>query len=126
MDESIALVEFSKPSRRGCVEAVAYAHIEVDLKIWIRRRHPATGEFLVDALVRFERLAADVAAWCAPRGCAAAAAKLASVQENPSRIGDDPLDLPYGALYTPRARAIVDAAWGVDADLFGYPFRNAS
>ena len=47
-------------------------------------------------------------------------------QENPSRLGDDPLDLPYGALYTPRARAIVDAAWGVDADLFGYPFRDAS
>ena len=104
----------------------AYANLWVTTPLAVYLTHPATGEFLVDALVRFERLAADVAAWCAPRGCAAAAAKLASVQENPSRLGDDPLDLPYGALYTPRARAIVDAAWGVDADLFGYPFRNAS
>ncbi|KAH8068619.1 hypothetical protein JL721_6473 [Aureococcus anophagefferens] len=103
----------------------AYANLWVTTPLAVYLTHPATGEFLVDALVRFERLAADVAAWCAPRGCAAAAAKLASVQENPSRIGDDPLDLPYGALYTPHARAIVDAAWGVDADLFGYPFRNA-
>ena len=104
----------------------AYANLWVTTPLAVYLTHPATGEFLVDAVVRFERLAADVAAWCAPRGCAAAAAKLASVQENPSRIGDDPLDLPYGALYTPHARAIVDAAWGVDADLFGYPFRNAS
>ena len=35
MDESIALVEFSK----HCVETVAYAHIEVGLKIWFPRRH---------------------------------------------------------------------------------------
>ena len=33
LDESIALVEFSKHSRRACVETVAYAHIEVGLKI---------------------------------------------------------------------------------------------
>jgi len=33
LDESIALIEFSKPSQRSCVETVAYAHIEVELKI---------------------------------------------------------------------------------------------
>ena len=33
LDESIALVEFSKHSRRDCVETFAYAHIEVGLKI---------------------------------------------------------------------------------------------
>ena len=33
LDESIALVEFSKQSRKGCVETVAYAHIEVELNI---------------------------------------------------------------------------------------------
>ena len=33
LDESIALVEFSRHSRRARVETVAYAHIEVGLKI---------------------------------------------------------------------------------------------
>jgi len=33
LDESIALVEFSKHDRRDSVETVAYAHIEVGLKI---------------------------------------------------------------------------------------------
>jgi len=33
LDDSIALVEFSKHSRRACVETVEYAHIEVGLKI---------------------------------------------------------------------------------------------
>jgi len=33
LDESIALVEFSKHSRRDCVETVAYVPIEVGLKI---------------------------------------------------------------------------------------------
>ena len=33
LDGSIALVEFSKHNRRDCVETVAYAHIEVGLKI---------------------------------------------------------------------------------------------
>jgi len=33
LDESIALVEFSKPDQRIRVETVAYAHIEVELKI---------------------------------------------------------------------------------------------
>jgi hypothetical protein len=33
LDESIALVEFSKHCSRSCVEDVAYAHIEVGLKI---------------------------------------------------------------------------------------------
>ena len=28
LDESIALVEFSKHSRRDCVESVAYAHVK--------------------------------------------------------------------------------------------------
>ena len=36
----MALVEFSKHSRRGRVETVAHAHIEVELKIRIRRRSP--------------------------------------------------------------------------------------
>ena len=38
MDGSIALVEFSKPSRRACVKTFEYAHIEVGLKIWFRHR----------------------------------------------------------------------------------------
>ena len=38
MDESIALVEFSKHGRRACVETVAYAHIEVGWKIWFPHR----------------------------------------------------------------------------------------
>ena len=38
MDESIALVEFSKHGRKSRVETVAYAHIEVGLKIWFPRR----------------------------------------------------------------------------------------
>ena len=38
MDESIALVEFSKHGRKGCVAYVAYAHIEVGLKIWFPHR----------------------------------------------------------------------------------------
>ena len=38
MDESIALVEFSKHSRRTRVKTVAYAHIEVWLKIWFPHR----------------------------------------------------------------------------------------
>jgi len=33
LDGSIALVEFSKHGRRDFVEIVAYAHIEVELKI---------------------------------------------------------------------------------------------
>ena len=40
MDESIALVEFSKHGRRNFVETVAYAHIEVGLKIWFPHRFP--------------------------------------------------------------------------------------
>ena len=36
MDGSIALVEFSKPSRRNCVKTFEYAHIEVGLNIWFR------------------------------------------------------------------------------------------
>ena len=35
----MALVEFSKHSRRDCVETVAYAHIEVGLKMWHPRRY---------------------------------------------------------------------------------------
>ena len=38
MDGSIALVEFSKPSRRACVKTFEWAHIEVGLKIWFRHR----------------------------------------------------------------------------------------
>ena len=38
MDESIALVEFSKPSQRACVKTFEYAHIEVGLKIWFPHR----------------------------------------------------------------------------------------
>ena len=38
MDGSIALVEFSKPSRRAGVEPFEYAHIEVGLNIWFRHR----------------------------------------------------------------------------------------
>ena len=38
MDESIALVEFSKHHRSVCVETVAYAHIEVGLLILFPRR----------------------------------------------------------------------------------------
>ena len=38
MDGSIALVEFSKPSRRACVKTFEYAHIEVGLKIWFPHR----------------------------------------------------------------------------------------
>ena len=34
MDESIALVEFSKHGRKPRVETVEYAHIEVGLKVW--------------------------------------------------------------------------------------------
>ena len=37
MDESIALLEVSKPSRSDRVETVAYAHIEVELRFLIRR-----------------------------------------------------------------------------------------
>jgi len=33
LDESIALIEFSKHGRRARVETVAYANIEVGLKI---------------------------------------------------------------------------------------------
>jgi len=33
LDESIALVEFSKHGRKPRVETVAYAHIEVGLKM---------------------------------------------------------------------------------------------
>jgi len=33
LDESIALVEFSKHIGKPCVETVAYAHIEFGLKI---------------------------------------------------------------------------------------------
>ena len=38
MDESIALFEFSRNNRRKCVETVAYAHIELGLKIWFPHR----------------------------------------------------------------------------------------
>ena len=38
MDGSIALVKFSKPSRRACVKTFEYAHIEVGLKIWFPHR----------------------------------------------------------------------------------------
>ena len=34
----MSLAEFSKHSRRGCVETVAYAHIEVELEIPSPRR----------------------------------------------------------------------------------------
>ena len=73
MDGSIALVEFSKHSRRACVETVAYAHIEVGLKIWFPRRR-AAGEaegprdFHRDAPVtpdKFDRLYLYVQKWCA-------------------------------------------------------------
>ena len=37
LDEPIALVEFSKRSQKGCVETVAYAHIEVGSKIRMPR-----------------------------------------------------------------------------------------
>jgi len=33
LDESIALIEFSKHSRKPCVGTVAYAHIKFGLKI---------------------------------------------------------------------------------------------
>jgi len=33
LDESIVLVEFSKHGRKGCVETVSNAFIEVELKI---------------------------------------------------------------------------------------------
>ena len=55
MDESIALIEFSKHGRRARVETVAYAHIEVGLKIWFphRRlhatfRHDRNGDGVID------------------------------------------------------------------------------
>jgi hypothetical protein len=38
LDGSIALVEFSKPSRSACVKTFEYAHIEVGLKIWFPHR----------------------------------------------------------------------------------------
>ena len=45
MDEWIPLLEFSRHSRRDCVETVAYAHIEVGLKIWFPHRRLAGGPF---------------------------------------------------------------------------------
>ena len=57
MDGSIALVEFSKPSRRACVKAFEYAHIEVGLKIWFRHRCSACGARGLD--VRRAAAAAD-------------------------------------------------------------------
>jgi len=54
LDGSIALVEFSKPSRRACVETFEYAHIEVGSKIWFPHR-PRHAKLLLDAL----RAAAD-------------------------------------------------------------------
>jgi hypothetical protein len=43
LDGSIALVEFSKPSRRACVKTFEYANIEVGLKIWFRHRRGGFG-----------------------------------------------------------------------------------
>ena len=50
MDGSIALVEFSKHSRRACVETVAYAHIEVGLKIELHAGDEAGARALADPL----------------------------------------------------------------------------
>ena len=52
MDESIARIEFSKHRRKSRVETVAYAHIEVGLKIWVPRRRP--GAHPLDALGEFK------------------------------------------------------------------------
>jgi len=41
LDESIALVEFSKHRRKSRVKTVAYAHIEVGLNIWFPHRYLA-------------------------------------------------------------------------------------
>ena len=57
MNGSIALVEFSKPSRRACVKTFEYAHIEVGSKIWFPRRH------LGDADARPLDDAADCGFW---------------------------------------------------------------
>ena len=49
MDESIALVEFSKHSERVWSEPFDYAHIEVGLKIWNPHRfRPRTTTFRQD------------------------------------------------------------------------------
>ena len=107
----------------------AYANLWVTTPLVVYLTHPATGDFLVQSVLRFETLAADVARWCAPRGCAARAAALADIHANPSALGGarraDPFDQPYAPLYTRRAREIVDGAWGVDADVFDYPFGGA-
>ena len=85
MDESIALVEFSKHRRRASVETVDYAHIEVALKIWFPHRsrplrskgddaagsggrdwyHPATYELRcgAEALAALRHAEAHPGAW---------------------------------------------------------------
>ena len=42
MDRSIALIEFSKHGRRTSAETVAYAQIEVGLKVWNPHRRKRT------------------------------------------------------------------------------------
>ena len=53
----MALVEFSKHSRKGCVETVAYAHIEFGLKIRIRHRLDRARDYV--ARSRSLRVAID-------------------------------------------------------------------
>jgi len=58
LDESIALVEFSKHNRRDCVKIVAYAHLEVGLKIWNPHRFLDRDDYRVVRDPRF-----NVAYW---------------------------------------------------------------
>ena len=50
MDESIALVEFSKHDQRAGSKPFEYAHIEVWLKLWNPHRRPRVGR--TDAVSR--------------------------------------------------------------------------
>ena len=100
LDESIALVEFAEHGRRARIETVAYAPIEVGLKIRVPPRHgraaatvapgPEDGQFVVktpelpEGLVVRGADALDAAAWM-DAIAAAAATDLAKKQDRIKR-----------------------------------------
>ena len=87
----------------------------------LQKNDAATGEFLVDGVVRFERYADDARALCAVVGCNITKFE----HKNPSLFNNRVpavLSRPYPEVYTLGARSAVDRAFAVDAFFLGYTF----
>lgn len=124
-DRAVSAFFFARSKGRWAAEGGSDAE---QLERWLaggglridREAYLIDGRFALDHVLRHERLAADLEAVCARLGLPWEPERLPRF-----KAGIRPREAAPEALFTPRARALVEAQCAFELDLFGYAFPQA-